>query len=474
MRLIAEAADGRVFLQQFTKFGSNYHHAARGDAKLVPDWYIDEDEPVSGYKIRNKLYSKYNNKPLTHKELYERYSGTTIIPAKEKTPFEKLFAGVTGVWTGALGIAPPPPSISPAAFLPPLVIERSPPILRTDRRDRDDRDDGGATGPVLPIGEGEEEDELAAFFAEELSKYSGALKEEGEGQEEEEEVKQKPTHGLKRTPSPTTQEEDPASVATVERLKMDSDDEEVKPGPVPKKGKKASPPPTYTPAAAKEKSKSPAPTAATPAPAATPGPTLDPAATLDLPTYEESESGGIKIHLIEQLKKIEKETDAKTLEGVLNRLGVQLSAGSKSADRIRTEVKKVLIKHAADRLKIKINELAPEVYYHVAPSDTSGKTRVSMAPKTIAAVTESLNTIQTAYTARDVESYLRSINVQVGAGLKIEELYPLVVNHYIDNVAGKSLSKEILAKLDIPKYREYYFRRALEVKRGANKKKKFI
>lgn len=85
-----------------------------------------------------------------------------------------------------------------------------------------------------------------------------------------------------------------------------------------------------------------------------------------------------------------------------------------------------------------------------------------MAPKTAEAVIESLENIQKRYNARDSESYLRSINVQVGAGLKVDALYPLVVDHYLDNVAGKSLPKEILKHFDIPKYKAYYHTRAFE------------
>ena len=86
LRVIAGTRGGRTTISKYTLPRTQIHFAGvdiPNNDRLVPDWYINSDGPVSKLKSGNIMYSEYANKPLDHFEKLERYYG---IP---KSKFEK-------------------------------------------------------------------------------------------------------------------------------------------------------------------------------------------------------------------------------------------------------------------------------------------------------------------------------------------------------------------------------------------------
>ena len=78
LRVLASSRFGRRDLQRFAVPKNNLHFAGidyDNNERLVPDWYINHDGPVSDYRSGNIMYSEYSNKPLDHKERLKRYHG---------------------------------------------------------------------------------------------------------------------------------------------------------------------------------------------------------------------------------------------------------------------------------------------------------------------------------------------------------------------------------------------------------------
>ena len=78
LRVLAGTRFGRRDLQRFAIPKNNFHFAGidyDNNERLVPDWYINYDGPVSDYRSGNIMYSEYSNKPLDHEERLKRYHG---------------------------------------------------------------------------------------------------------------------------------------------------------------------------------------------------------------------------------------------------------------------------------------------------------------------------------------------------------------------------------------------------------------
>ena len=78
LRVLASSRFGRRDLRRFAVPKNNFHFAGidyDNNERLVPDWYINHDGPVSDYRSGNIMYSEYSNKPLDHEERLKRYHG---------------------------------------------------------------------------------------------------------------------------------------------------------------------------------------------------------------------------------------------------------------------------------------------------------------------------------------------------------------------------------------------------------------
>ena len=78
LRVLVSTRFGRRDLQRFALPKNNFHFAGidfDNNERLVPDWYINYDGPVSSYRSGNIMYSEYSNKPLDHEERLKRYHG---------------------------------------------------------------------------------------------------------------------------------------------------------------------------------------------------------------------------------------------------------------------------------------------------------------------------------------------------------------------------------------------------------------
>ena len=78
LRVLVSTKFGRRDLQRFAIPKNNFHFAGidfDNNERLVPDWYINYDGPVSSYRSGNIMYSEYSNKPLDHEERLKRYHG---------------------------------------------------------------------------------------------------------------------------------------------------------------------------------------------------------------------------------------------------------------------------------------------------------------------------------------------------------------------------------------------------------------
>ena len=144
LKVLAGSIYGRRDLKRFAIPKNNFHFAGidyDNNERLVPDWYINYDGPVSRYRSGNIMYSEYSNKPLDHEERLKRYHG--IIQQKKtitQMTAETLQRGVRRLFNlsgGAVSqrlpevvavLADPPaavapPDVPPAAVAPPAVAD---------------------------------------------------------------------------------------------------------------------------------------------------------------------------------------------------------------------------------------------------------------------------------------------------------------------------------------------------------------
>ena len=66
LRFIAGTRGGRTTISKYTLPRTQIHFAGvdiPNNDRLVPDWYINSDGPVSKIRAGNKMYSEYANKP---------------------------------------------------------------------------------------------------------------------------------------------------------------------------------------------------------------------------------------------------------------------------------------------------------------------------------------------------------------------------------------------------------------------------
>ena len=78
LRVLVSTRYGRRDLRRFAIPKNNFHFAGvdfDNNERLVPDWYINYEGPVSMYRRGNIMYSEYANKPLDHEQRLERYHG---------------------------------------------------------------------------------------------------------------------------------------------------------------------------------------------------------------------------------------------------------------------------------------------------------------------------------------------------------------------------------------------------------------
>ena len=78
LRVIAGSRRGRVTIKQYATPRTQIHFAGidiLNNERLVPDWYINVDGPVSNLRAGSIMYSEYANKPLDRDDRLERYYG---------------------------------------------------------------------------------------------------------------------------------------------------------------------------------------------------------------------------------------------------------------------------------------------------------------------------------------------------------------------------------------------------------------
>ena len=127
LRILAGTRFGRRDLQRFALPKNNFHFAGidyDNNERLVPDWYINSDGPVSDYRSGNIMYSEYSNKPLDHEERLKRYHG--ILQQKKtitQMTAETLQRGVRRLFnlSGGAVTKPLPEVVAVLADPPPLL-----------------------------------------------------------------------------------------------------------------------------------------------------------------------------------------------------------------------------------------------------------------------------------------------------------------------------------------------------------------